>query len=250
MKVRFKTGIILLALFIALFNGNDVLAKGKRVYSEEKQVKLSKGEQINKRLEGLTKVCENIKNSYECAQAIEKQEIKKYPDLVKRDGDKLILKMDDGSEVVYEDGKSVKYFMYNFIPENNVIIVKKSINYYSPVYDMIHKAEGDKIQTSKINFPIFYPVFASNGNEFILYVVNEMEPNTGIEIWKIKSNKFINEFKDDEFRYFKNVKWVNDNQITVNFDFINEDKKRLDSDSLKLEKKDNKWIIIENKINK
>jgi len=72
----------------------------------------------------LNSLCKNIHNSYECAQKIEKYQLSKYNDYVKRVGNKLILKINNKSDEILEDSKkdtdeSVSYTFRDYLKDIN-----------------------------------------------------------------------------------------------------------------------------------
>lgn len=164
----------------------------------------------------LDSLCNNINNSYECAKKIEKYQLTKFSHLIKRNNNKLTLKIDNNADLIlndidkeYDDG--VWYSFRDYIKEINSYIVH--IQYYEgDAYYLINKNSGEKIIIPglvKIS-PNKKRLVSYNMDLVAEYTVN------GFVIYNLTNTSFIKEFEskiDINEWGPSNAEWINDNQI-------------------------------------
>lgn len=197
------------------------------------------------KLEDLDELCKDISNSYECAQKIEKYQINRYKNLVTREKDKLLLKLDNGEQLTLEDidkeGRSEGVVWYSFrelLEDLNVYVIH--IQYYEGgEYMLINKNNGEKIK-------IVGKVKVSPDKQRLVSYNVDLEagysPN-GFQIIRLLNDHFIKEYEliQDEWGP-SNVKWINKNELEF-------EKTGWQNGSLEIIGKvnyiykDNKWIV-------
>jgi len=162
----------------------------------------------------LNSLCKDIRNSYECAQVIEKHQLAIYGDLVKRVDGQLILKIDNNVDLVIEDIKSdwddcKLHSFRDYFEDINSYIVE--IQYWEGgAYYLINKSLG-----TKIVIPGLIAV-SPDKKRFVSYNIDieaAYSPN-GFEIYRLGDNSFSKEFEfflDDWGP--SNALWINNNQI-------------------------------------
>lgn len=161
----------------------------------------------------LDSLCKDIHNSYECAQKIEKYQLTQYDDLVKRVNNKLILKTDKKSNIIFEDiaeeANGVWFSFRDYIEEINSYIVH--IHYYEgEAYYLINKHSGDKVQIPGL-------VIVSPSKLRIVSYSMDIEAGystNGFVIYKLTDSSFIEEFETELIDWGPSkAKWINDKQI-------------------------------------
>jgi hypothetical protein len=161
-------------------------------------------------------LCKNVTNSYECAQKIEKYQLRHYGDLVKRDNNKLILKIDNGNDIVLEnitgefDGDMLYSFQEFFENINTYLI---HIQYYEGIeFYIINKSSGEMTKVPGL-------IKISPDNTRLISFSIDLEagysPN-GFVIYLIDNNSYLKDFE-----YYtndwgpSNVEWITDKKIDI-----------------------------------
>jgi len=165
----------------------------------------------------LEELCKNIDNSYKCAQAIERFQLKHYPKYVTRKGNRLELTLKNGKikiienspETDYDDVEGKHYSFREYI---------QSVGYF-----LIHVQywEGSK----------FLMVHDKTGKEFLIPEVPELSPDkdrlvsvsggtyqfNGIQIWKFTSGGLVLEwtYEHKEYDRFTFNAWADNKTIKL-----------------------------------
>jgi len=103
----------------------------------------------------LDKICSQLLNSYECAQAVERVQLKKYAKFVSRQNDTLTIKLKDGTSVALENLDQVFYSFRDFFKNENSAVV--DVQYYEGgEYLIIDIRNGKRTTTEDIAkiFPV------------------------------------------------------------------------------------------------
>jgi hypothetical protein len=166
----------------------------------------------------LDKLCDNIENSYECAQAIEKQQLKNSENAqrVIRRGGQLRLKLNNGRWQTLKDyqGNDEDYVVnYNFreyLPELGYVVHRQF--YEGRDYLMIHDASGRQFNLQDV--PVVSPdrqrlVTASNG------IMGGYDPNA-IQIWRATPRGLVLEqtIKPQAWGP-SDAKWIDNQRISL-----------------------------------
>lgn len=170
---------------------------------------IPKNNDIDAELESLTK---NVNNSYEAAKIIEKHQMNEYSQLVNRKDDKLVLKIDNGNDIILKDqpneGETVLFTFRNFYQDINSYLI--AVHYYEGgIYSIYNKTTGEKIDVPGI-------IKISPDNSRILSFRVGYEEENLIEIYNYSSNSYRNEFKFEPKEWSPtNAKWIDNNHIEI-----------------------------------
>jgi hypothetical protein len=177
------------------------------------------GQQTNKTSNELDAVCENIGNSYSCAQAIEHYQFRKpeYSKFVSRVGQQLKLNLIDGKSFILKDSPKVaedsgeNFSFREYLRDIGCFLIH--VQYYDDTaYLMINDKTGEKF---KIAEP---PIFSPDKQRFVS-VFGSLVDEVGIfQIWRIVGNRIISEFeiaKDEAGNgLIEDAEWVNNQKLS------------------------------------
>jgi hypothetical protein len=139
-------------------------------------------------------ICKDVSNSYICAKKIEKVQLNHFKKSVKRIDKKLVLKINNDTDIVLEDkGNGDDVLLYSFrdyIKAINSYMVE--IQYYEGgAYYLINKSSGNKITIPgliKIS-PDKTRIVSYNLDLISRYTTN------GFVIYKLTNNSFLKEYE-------------------------------------------------------
>lgn len=142
----------------------------------------------------LNRACRNIQNSYECAQAVEKTQLPRYPQLVSRQGGTLRLTLKSGKVVelkdVNIDGQELKTVLYSFrefLPDLGYYLVQEDF-YEGGGYLMVNYQNGKRYSLHDL-------FLLSPDRKRLATVLNSEAHNpTAIQIWNISPEKMTLEW--------------------------------------------------------
>lgn len=169
------------------------------------------GQETSKKLD---EICENIGNSYSCAQAIEHYQFRKpeYSKFVSRVGKELKLNLVDGKSLILKDASKIteasgeNFSFREYLRDTNYFLIHVQ-RYDDTAYLMINDKTGEKF---KIAEP---PIFSPDKQRFVS-VFGSLGDVVGIfQIWRIVGNRIISEFeitKDNaENGIIEDAQWIN-----------------------------------------
>ncbi len=142
----------------------------------------------------LNSACRNIENSYECAQAVEKMQLPRYPQLVSRRGGTLRLTLKSGKVAelkdVNIDGQELKTVLYSFrefLPDLGYYLVHEQ-PYEGSAYLMVNYQNGKR-------YPLHDLFLLSPDRQRLATVLmSEAHNPTAIHIWRISPKKMTLEW--------------------------------------------------------
>ena len=142
----------------------------------------------------LNHACKNIQNSYECAQAVEKKQLPRYPQLVSRQGGTLRLALKSGGgvelkDVAANDEKDTYYSFREFFPDLGYYLVH--VQYFEgDAYLMVNHQTGER-------FTLHDLFLLSPDRKRLATLSLDLEagynPN-GVQIWGITPEKMTLEW--------------------------------------------------------
>jgi len=179
----------------------------------------------------LDSVCDNIGNSYSCAQAIEHYQFHKPENskFVSRVGQQLKLNLIDGKPFIVKDSSKIteasgeSFSFREYLRDVGYFLIH--VQYYeNTAYLMINDKTGEKF---KIAEP---PIFSPDKQRFVS-VIGSLVDEVGIfQIWHIIGNRIISEFeiaKDEAGNgLIENAEWINNQKIKLTKNVGTEEQKR------------------------
>lgn len=195
------------------------------------------------RVVDVDELCKDSSNSYECAQKIEKYQIKRYKNIVIRQNNRLLLKLSNRRQLILEDidkeGEgTVLYSFRELLEDLNIYVIH--IQYYEGgKYMLINKNSGEKIN-------IVGKIKVSPDKQRLVSYNVDLEarycPN-GFQIIRLLNDRFVKEYEliQDEWGP-SNVKWISNSKLEF-------EKTGWQGESLEIIGKvnyiykDNKWIL-------
>ena len=176
----------------------------------------------------LNRACRNIQNFYECAQAVEKTQLPRYPQLVSRQGGNLRLTLKSGKVVelkdVNIDGQELKTVLYSFrefLPDLGYYLVQEDF-YEGGGYLMVNCQNGKR-------YPLHDLFLLSPDRKRLATVLNSEAHNpTAIQIWSISPEKMTMEWSFDP-KVWGPTDGAWQNNDTLTFAKTNDDGVRLET---------------------
>jgi WD40 repeat protein len=142
----------------------------------------------------LTPVCRGVPNTYVCARAIERYQIRRVPHFVSRNDDTLTVRLGRSRLRTFVDNdpeheSGVSYTYREFIPEIGYHLVHAHL-YEGTGYLLVSHRTGDMV---RIQAP---PIFSPDGNRFATAsedLESRYNPNE-IQIWRVSENAIVLEW--------------------------------------------------------
>ncbi len=139
----------------------------------------------------LTPLCRGIPDTYACGRAIERNQIRRAPRFVSRNGDTLTVRLGRSLLKTFVDKdleheSAVRYTYREFIPEIEHYLVHAHL-YEGTGYLLVSARTGDMV---RIQAP---PIFSPDGNRFATAsedLESHYNPNE-IQIWRIGENAIV-----------------------------------------------------------
>jgi hypothetical protein len=164
--------------------------------------------------ETLAKVCIGIRNSEECAAAIERYQAPRYKGRFKRIGRTLTITLENGKSVSLtssprETESGFKSYNYiEFIPRIGQHLVQ--VQYYEGgSFYLVDAKTGSKTEIGGV------PILAPRGNLFACFHAN-LEIGSSIEIWRVTGSGFHREWLLEPIEWLPdNITWLNDETIRI-----------------------------------
>lgn len=192
----------------------------------------------------LDSLCKDVYNSYECAQIIEKYQLPHYNDLVKRTGNKLLLKTKRNQEVILEDidkgPEGVWYCFRDYLKEINAYIV--FVQYYEGgAYCLINSNSGNMVYVPGL-------IKISPNRQRIVSYNLDLEARysfNGFVIYRMANDTFVKEFEIETEQWGPtDARWIGNDRIEI------EKALWLDNDiqvagTVMCSFENNKWVIGE-----
>jgi hypothetical protein len=141
----------------------------------------------------LNRACRNIQNSQECAQAVEKVQLPRYPQLVSRQGGTLRLNLKNGKVVELKDVNSddvqeiVFYSFREFLPDLGYYLVHEQ-PYEGDAYLMINYQDGKRYRLHDLF------LLSPDRQRLATVLMCEAHNPTAIQIWRISPEKMTLEW--------------------------------------------------------
>jgi RNAse (barnase) inhibitor barstar len=180
-------------------------------------------------VENLDSLCDGIINYSECAQIIEKYQLKNYSNYIKRVNSKLILNLENGKELVLEnnesDGMDAKIHYFREYYDSVNIFVIDIIYYEGGEYLLVNRVNGEQIY-------VFGKVKLSHDMKRIVSYNEDLiacYSDNGFQIIDITENHFKLEYELSPKNWGPvNVNWINNSEIEIEkYELENEFKKTM-----------------------
>lgn len=169
--------------------------------------------------EKVESICANIDNSLECAQAVEKEQLKKNSKRVNRNGGALSLNAEEGSPIVFTDTEDTFYsFSDYFSSIGYYVVLVHSFESYN--YALVNART--KKSFTLTGFPVLSP-----DNKRIAAASLDLEagymPNS-FQIWKVDGDRLVMEYSIEpkEWGPSKPV-WISSTSLKFNINTLQED---------------------------
>ncbi len=163
-------------------------------------------------------LCKNIHNSYECAQAIERYQIKRYSKYVTRVGNQLQLILRNGKVKILEDTPKTTYDDVNLKAYSfrdylrNIGYFLIEVQYYEGgEFLMVNNTSGNQFLVPAI------PAISPDKKRFVSVSIGFPYNFNGIQIWKLISDRLVLEWSYEPENYveFRFIAWLNNNTIKL-----------------------------------
>jgi hypothetical protein len=141
----------------------------------------------------LDRACRNLYNSYECAQAVEKIQLPRYPKLVHRQGDTLRLTLKSGKLIELKDvngddvGKVSLYSFREFFSDLGYYLVHEQ-PYEGSHYLMVNYRDGKRYHLHDLF------LLSPDRQRLATLLMSEAHNPTAIQIWRISPEKMTLEW--------------------------------------------------------
>jgi hypothetical protein len=162
-------------------------------------------------------ICRDIRNSYECAQAVEAQQLARSGGLVGRSGDTLVFTLRDGSTArvtnpaVDSEADAVHYTYWTYLQPVSAFVVH--VQYYEgSEFLLVHDVSG--IQEYLPGEPILSPArdrFAAASVDLVAGYARNL-----LQIWRVDEDSFEREWQIEGHDWGPAaVEWVDDETLNV-----------------------------------
>lgn len=184
--------------------------------------------------------CKGINNSQNCSIKIEKELIKIFPEVIRKDK-VLLLKAENGKEIILQDNdiNTDSCYYYNFrgyLKDINYYLIHIQL-YEGSQYTLINKKNGEGVNI--INFPRSL----SSDKKYVLALSDDAYSTLGFQIINISGDKPLIEINHKSNWIPYDVTWIDNNsfELSVNTEII--EKHTFYSHKVRVTKKDDKWIV-------
>lgn len=162
----------------------------------------------------LNDLCKGLLNSYECAQAIERAQLPRYPQQAVRQKDKLKLTLKNGKAVVLKNTAGVSgihYCFRDYLPNLGYFLIHVQL-WEGDGYLMVND------QTGRRQFIHDLPIISPNKARLVTVSMDleaEYNPNA-IQIWRLTPGKMVREWSLDIKGWGPaGGAWLNNDTITL-----------------------------------
>jgi hypothetical protein len=160
-------------------------------------------------------ICKDIRNSHECAQAIECYQIKRYSKYFSRQNNQLKIKLKNGKILALKDSleDDVDGKWYNFreyLQDVGYFVIH--VQYYEGnEYLMINDKTGKEYRIFEI------PHISPDKRRFVSVSASEAYNPNGVWIWRFTPGGLVNElsYEPKEYSLFTFVSWENNKTIKL-----------------------------------
>jgi hypothetical protein len=143
----------------------------------------------------LNDLCQGLLNSYECAQAIERAQLPRYPRQTARDQDRLKLTLKNGKTVILKNTPGVSGVSYSFrdyLPDLGYFLVHVQL-WEGDAYLMVNDRTGQR------RFIHDLPIISPDKTRLVTISMDleaQYNPNA-IQVWRLTPGKMVREWSRD-----------------------------------------------------
>jgi len=188
--------------------------------------------------------CNNIDNSYKCAQEIEFEQVKTYNNFVKREGRALELSLNNGLKTTFNNQQELEnsfklYTFYDYIRSINYYVVLEHFQESGKTI-FINRTNGNAIEVWDNTYRL------SPNNRYIVITspgwASGLIPN-GIQIVDIDKGKIVFQ-NENKFYEPHNPVWISNDKIEINKYYrVNlNNKEAIFKGQLHIVRKNNAWV--------
>jgi len=165
------------------------------------------------------KVCKGIQNSYECSQAIEKQQLAAHRAHAVREGMQLRLQLEGGKRLVLSDITSdvpshqIRYFSYlDFIPDIGYFLLQVH-HYEGGSFLLVSKKSGSRISIDT------FPKISPSKQKLATFILCDAYCIPRIRIWSVNTDGMSLEctILPNDYWWGGHIRWVGSDAIDLTY---------------------------------
>ena len=169
--------------------------------------------------EQLSRICVEIRNSYQCAQAIERGQLKRGVAGVSREGGKLTITLTTGKPIVFVDGEKgdTESKWYSYLDHLRAIryhLIHEQ-HYEGDSFLLVHAGSGAQCHIEGV------PVISPDRARFITASTDRAYGFNGVQIWRVTQAGPVLEWSFDPGAWSPRApRWVNSTEVRVKKDIL------------------------------